>query len=161
MQISKHESLRFKIPITLKFGKEALNLNLGTLPIGFQVKIAKRLKEPFPPVKGFMRDNGRLVKDPVTGEYLKEYDYTDPEYQTKKLEYEQRLNIAMVHEILLTCDEISFNTVDKNTAEEFYDSIQKELNDFGFTGQHLVQILNTASHAESIFESRVQEEKKS
>lgn len=160
MKINDLDQMKYIISVPLKFGGQILNLALSPIPLGFQEDLANKLIEPTPPFKGFVREKGKLVKDPETRQFIKEYDTENKDYLEKKSRYEQRLNIALTHKALDSSSEITFETaLDDENYLESLDKITQELKDFGFLPVHLFQIIKAVTEIDILED--LEKEKKS
>jgi len=160
MKINNIENLKYTVDVSLKFGSRSLELSLSPLPLGFQEDLSCKLTEPIPPFSGFIKEKGKLVKDPNTKQFLKEYNTKDKIYIKEKSKYEQRLNIALTHKALESSSEITFETfLDKDNYLESLDKITQELQDFGFLPVHLFQIIKAVTEVDILED--LEKEKKS
>lgn len=160
MIIKGMKNLKYEIDVELHFGETILELKLEPIPLGFQENLACKLVEPEPPFKNFIREKGKLVKNPDNKQFLKEYDTKNIKYLEEKSKYEQRLNIALTYEALKKSQEIDFETkFDNSKYLESLDKITEELIAFGFLPVHLFQIIKAVTEVNVIED--LENEKKS
>ena len=164
MKINGDISRKIWIPISLSFGDGATyEFFIEPLPIGFEIKISSELQEPQPPTSGFLRENGKLLRD-QEGSYIPEKNFHDKNYLVEKMKYDAIINIAICYRLLKSAKGIDLvfeSKLENGNYEKFYEDIREELNNFGFTQQHLVQLMTSATNFSKNFSNDLEAEKKS
>jgi hypothetical protein len=152
--------LAHKITIDLPTSKGVLTLECDPLPIGFYQEIERKLPAPVPSISGYARDNkGKFIRD-EKGAPVPERDETNPKYLEEKERHENRVNTALIHTVLKSCQEIEFSADEKLLAGEFYDAIHAELLAAGMTTGQFLSVVRAINKANDIDDDDMREAKK-
>ena len=108
-------------PVVLKF---------QDLPPNYSDIVEQDLPLPNPPVDGFVKESGRLVKDDM-GRALPKYNFGDPKYKKEKRSVDH-LRLAHTFMSSLCDDQIEFEAEMNGDASAYYAAVFKELSAAGF-----------------------------
>lgn len=147
-------------PYELPLGNnESLFLTLQPLPLGFHNTLHEHnITPPQPPTRIARDSNHKPIRD-HNGQALTLRDESDPDYQSQKARYHQRLAVLMLAEALQADPNLHFETPRPATTDwtQYADQLYHELQQAGWSDGHLLQACNAIARISQLIDEDLQQ----